>query len=278
MNMLRELPQFNESPVVIHCSAGVGRTGTFITIDSMFDQALAEGKVNVYEFVCNLRRQRNLMVQSVEQYVFIYKALAEWHMYGYTDMDVGEFEDHYQRMTEVGHRNLERDRAVSFNQGSSGSISPRVVIVSSRESVATSATTSTETNMEEEFKRLERNLSGPLPTKFASHDENLMRNRFEAAVPYDKYRVILPATIGGESTYINASPIRGYFYDYIAAQDPVSASTVFDFWRMIDDQKVTTVVMLSDEQDWAEDEKVSISSGKYGRCLQTTNLKLPAVN
>ncbi|ULU06944.1 hypothetical protein L3Y34_018619 [Caenorhabditis briggsae] len=258
MYILRELPEFNNSPVVIHCSAGVGRTGTFITIDSMFDQCLAERKANVFEFVCNLRRQRNLMVQSVEQYVFIYKALAEWHMYGYTDMDVADFEEHYQRLLcESTAASSSRDRAVSFNQSSSGngSISTRVAIVSSRESILTS---NSETGLEEEFKKLERNLATGLPTSFASKEENLLKNRYEAAVPYDKYRVILPPTIGhADSSYINASHIKGYFYDYIAAQDPVgtSSSTVFDFWRMIADQKVTTVVMLSDENDWSDSEK-----------------------
>uniref|UniRef100_A0A8R1J2J6 protein-tyrosine-phosphatase n=2 Tax=Caenorhabditis japonica TaxID=281687 RepID=A0A8R1J2J6_CAEJA len=91
--------------------AGVGRTGTFITIDSMFDQCLAEGKANVFDFVSSLRRQRNLMVQSVEQYVFIYKALAEWHMYGYTDMDVRQFDEHYVRMTTTEPGGTSRDRA-----------------------------------------------------------------------------------------------------------------------------------------------------------------------
>lgn len=265
MYILRELPQFNNSPVVIHCSAGVGRTGTFITIDSMFDQCLAEGKANVFEFVCNLRRQRNLMVQSVEQYVFIYKALAEWHMYGYTDMDVSQFEDHYHRLCESTGSSL-RDRAVSFNQSSSGngSISPRVVIVSSRESVATSTG---ETGLEEEFKKLERNLSTSLTSNFAAKDENMMKNRFEAAIPYDKYRVILPPTIGHlDSSYINASHIKGYFYDFIAAQDPVSAPTVFDFWRMIADQNVTTVVMLSDENDWSDTEKYWPIDGPGTEC------------
>lgn len=265
MYILRELPEFNNSPVVIHCSAGVGRTGTFITIDSMFDQCIEEKRANVFEFVCNLRRQRNLMVQSVEQYVFIYKALAEWHMYGYTDMDVIDFEDHYQKLLSECNGSS-RDRAVSFNQSSSGngSISTRVAIVSSRESMLT---TNSETGLEEEFKKLERNLATGLPSSFAAKDENLLKNRYEAAVPYDKYRVILPPTIGhADSSYINASHIKGYFYDYIAAQDPVSAATVFDFWRMLADQKVTTVVMLSDEQDWSETEKYWPLDGPGAEC------------
>ncbi|CAB3403749.1 unnamed protein product [Caenorhabditis bovis] len=239
LHILRDVPEFNDSPVVIHCSAGVGRTGTFITIDSMFDQCNAEGKANVFEFVSSLRRQRNLMVQSVEQYVFIYKALAEWHLYGYTDMDIDQFEEHYQMLLEPSMR----ERSASFNG------SQRVMLGKSTDK-------SCENGLEEEFKRLERNLEVPPSTSFASKDENLMKNRFEAAVPYDKYRVVLSPTIGyADSSYINASHIKGYFYSYIVAQDPVSEVTVFDFWRMIADQRISTVVMLSNEADWSASEK-----------------------
>lgn len=52
--------------LLIHCSAGVGRTGTFITLDSMLDRMAAkESDVNVYEFVYNMRQRRVLMVQTM---------------------------------------------------------------------------------------------------------------------------------------------------------------------------------------------------------------------
>lgn len=45
------------------CSAGVGRTGTYIGIDAMLEGLDAEGRVDVYGYVVKLRRQRCLMVQ-----------------------------------------------------------------------------------------------------------------------------------------------------------------------------------------------------------------------
>ena len=48
----------------ISCSAGVGRTGTLITIQSMMKMIDYEGKVDVFNFVLGMRCQRNLMVQT----------------------------------------------------------------------------------------------------------------------------------------------------------------------------------------------------------------------
>ena len=45
-------------------SAGVGRSGTYITVDAMLDQIEQEKQVDVYGFVTHARSQRNLMVQT----------------------------------------------------------------------------------------------------------------------------------------------------------------------------------------------------------------------
>ena len=54
-----------QGPMVVHCSAGVGRTGTFIAIDILL-QRMQEvgGVINVQEVVCRMRAQRGNMVQT----------------------------------------------------------------------------------------------------------------------------------------------------------------------------------------------------------------------
>ena len=60
-------PYSRQDLLLVHCSAGVGRTGTFITLDSMMERMKAENScqtINIFEFVTNLRKQRVLMVQT----------------------------------------------------------------------------------------------------------------------------------------------------------------------------------------------------------------------
>jgi len=52
-------------PLLVHCSAGVGRTGTFILLDSMLERMKVEDTVNVYEFLRNMRAKRVFMVQTL---------------------------------------------------------------------------------------------------------------------------------------------------------------------------------------------------------------------
>nr|XP_022305574.1 receptor-type tyrosine-protein phosphatase alpha-like isoform X2 [Crassostrea virginica] len=67
----------NKVPTVVHCSAGVGRTGTYIALDALYQEGKKTGRVNVAEFVRKMRDNRMTMVQTYEQYITISLALNE---------------------------------------------------------------------------------------------------------------------------------------------------------------------------------------------------------
>ncbi|NXP21897.1 PTPRJ phosphatase, partial [Scytalopus superciliaris] len=66
-----------DSPTLVHCSAGVGRTGTFIAIDRLIQQMEMENTVDVYGVVYDLRMHRPLMVQTEDQYVFLNQCVMD---------------------------------------------------------------------------------------------------------------------------------------------------------------------------------------------------------
>ena len=64
-------------PIIVHCSAGIGRTGTFCTIDVNVDRLADIGKCEVFNTVKQFRAQRALTIQTVEQFEFCYLAILE---------------------------------------------------------------------------------------------------------------------------------------------------------------------------------------------------------
>lgn len=63
-------------PVIVHCSAGIGRTGCFIATSIGCRQLREEGVVDALNIVCQLRVDRGGMVQTSEQYEFVHHALS----------------------------------------------------------------------------------------------------------------------------------------------------------------------------------------------------------
>uniref|UniRef100_A0A8C9T2V6 protein-tyrosine-phosphatase n=1 Tax=Scleropages formosus TaxID=113540 RepID=A0A8C9T2V6_SCLFO len=63
-------------PTIVHCSAGIGRTGCFIACSVGCEQLQRDGEVDILGIVCQLRLDRGGMIQTSEQYQFVYSALA----------------------------------------------------------------------------------------------------------------------------------------------------------------------------------------------------------
>ncbi|XP_034744828.1 receptor-type tyrosine-protein phosphatase F isoform X15 [Etheostoma cragini] len=197
-------------PMVVHCSAGVGRTGCFIVIDAMLERMKHEKSVDIYGHVTCMRAQRNYMVQTEDQYIFIHEALLEAATCGNTEVPARNLFAHIQKLT----------------QPPPGE---------------------TVTAMELEFKRLANSKAHTSRFISANLPCNKFKNRLVNIMPFESTRVCLQPIRGVEgSDYINASCIDGYRQQkaYLATQGPL-AETTEDFWRMLWEHNSTIVVMLT---------------------------------
>ncbi|XP_038066637.1 receptor-type tyrosine-protein phosphatase mu-like [Patiria miniata] len=199
-------------PIVVHCSAGVGRTGTFITLDSMLEMAEAEGQVDVLKFVRDMRNQRFLMVQTLDQYKFIFDALLESSLSENTAISADRFHQSFAKLKK-------RDKKAGT------------------------------TGIEAQFQMLESFTASPSEEQCMGGRSaaNVDKNRFKDCVPKDSTRPYL-MTKGdeGSTNYINATFLDGYNskHAYLATQAPLP-NTRGDMWRMVFDYKASCIVMLN---------------------------------
>lgn len=224
---MNEAYSLEKGPILVHCSAGVGRTGTLVALDSLLQQLEAEGQVTIFSTVCDLRHQRNFLVQSLKQYIFVYRTLLEVAQFGDTELKASKLKSQVEKLRQ---RENGKDKS----------------------------------KMEEEFEKMTHVIEERKSHSVGGGEENSLKNRSDAVIPYDRNRVILtPVPSREHSTYINASFIEGYdnSESFIITQDPMDV-TVADFWRMISEQGISVLVMLSDLGDgprkcpryWPDDE------------------------
>ncbi|XP_060584797.1 receptor-type tyrosine-protein phosphatase T-like [Ruditapes philippinarum] len=74
-----------DGPIIVHCSAGIGRTGTYIALDSIINEGETEGAVDIYSCVRNIREQRVNMIETIEQYEYLHNAVVQSLTYDSND-------------------------------------------------------------------------------------------------------------------------------------------------------------------------------------------------
>ncbi|XP_031551961.1 receptor-type tyrosine-protein phosphatase kappa-like [Actinia tenebrosa] len=102
-------------PVVIHSSAGVGRTGTYIMIDAMLRQAQTEQQtLDIPGYLHAIRDDRPYMVQTLEQYIFVNMAIYEALTCGNTELQAHELRSIMHRLSTVDIRQKRTGYALEF--------------------------------------------------------------------------------------------------------------------------------------------------------------------
>ncbi|KAF6038291.1 hypothetical protein EB796_003402 [Bugula neritina] len=203
---IKSLVSHSTNPLLIHCSAGVGRTGTYIALEYLIQQAKREDAVDVFGCVEAMRKRRPCMVQKDDQYIFLHEVLAEsLAVEGFkcSPLEINyKIEAHEQRETQ--------DQPNSILQ---------------------------------EFQHMESRLQ-TMQFKYtiAQEEDNLKKNRLPEILPCDQY---MPFVINGEGSYINAVFVNSYTcnHQFIATQLPLS-NTLSNFWQLIFEQDVKVVVQL----------------------------------
>ncbi|CAG2220214.1 Phosphatidylinositol phosphatase PTPRQ,Tyrosine-protein phosphatase non-receptor type 11 [Mytilus edulis] len=221
-------------PIIIHCSAGIGRTGTFIALDYIVNEANESRYIDVFKCVETLRRQRVNMVQTARQYVFLHEAILEAVMCPNSGIPSKDFPDLHKKL---------------MLQDSS----------------------SNKSNLQLEYQRMnamcekhEDNVfdKGKIP-------ENRKKNRDSTILPVEYEMPILSTFVEGHNEYINAVFLPGYKNKkaFIVTQMPLD-HTKIDLWRLVYDHNIQTIVMLNQVKEdteayWPENQETPIQIGAF---------------
>ncbi|XP_055882183.1 tyrosine-protein phosphatase 99A-like isoform X6 [Biomphalaria glabrata] len=232
----------DHGPIVVHCSAGVGRTGTYILIDSMIAQIEDRKSINIPGFTQLIRRQRNFLVQTEDQYIFIHELLVEYLL--------------GNGSTEVKEEALS-DYLILLDQPVSNQVLPAIT---------------SSTLLDRQYQLITDYTPNELDQSAALKPVNLGKNRVGSLLPVNLKRVLLSARPGVEgSDYINATYLQGYkkSSEFIVTQHPTDDTTE-DFWRMVWDKNSPVIVVISpiDEIEYKEfwpskGSSIEIDSGNF---------------
>lgn len=221
IELRRRVRQFMEknpvdAPMVVHCSNGAGRSGAFLALDANLELMKKTGQLDFFEYAKTLVNSRPHLIDSVEQYMFIYEVLSEAVMCNVQPIEMHLLKERSSMYKAKKNRELLESQETHEN-------------------------------------KLLMHLTPTLRIGDCAGGhrlENRGKNRDVMVVPPDHARPYLQ-TLHGESkdyTYINAVEVDGFTRkaEFIVTEWP-KQSTVDSFWTLIYDHSCHTVVNLSNQ-------------------------------
>ncbi|KAJ8040458.1 Receptor-type tyrosine-protein phosphatase T [Holothuria leucospilota] len=194
-------------PVLVHCSAGIGKTGVYIALSCLMEVLQTEAYIDVFSFVEQMRQNRINMVQSVKEYEFLYRCLLEFLPTKHTEISA-----HYLA-TEYPH-----DKFIVFQN---------------------------EFELLKSFMD-EQKLAAKMYEGLQPENESRNRFPYVVPCDDSMPTLISESQFENPYNYINASVVNSFRKEdaFILTQAPLS-NTVEDFWRMVYDWKCPLIVMLN---------------------------------
>ncbi|XP_065923437.1 receptor-type tyrosine-protein phosphatase epsilon [Magallana gigas] len=202
-----EKPNQDDAPTIVHCSAGIGRTGTYIALDSLYHAGKRSGRVNVAEYVKTMRANRMNMIQTYEQYMTVFLALHEA----------------FKAVPDP-------EATVKFRQR----ISPMLKDVPANYS-----------GLRKEYELLRKICPVYTNDDYKLAKQSMPKCRKDAILPLDKYGLYLSSNVPTRGGFINAIVASSYIKDnaFIVTHYPPQEDAV-DFLRLITDHESSTVICM----------------------------------
>jgi protein tyrosine phosphatase len=250
LQKIQQIPLDSKSPVVVHCSAGVGRTGTILLCDICLRMAAKEDAVDMLRTLQQLRDQRANMVDNIQQYKLAHLVILECLVGKQTGIPCSEIETEVKKLLS-GDRITQQMRYLkdtAWQDQTMKSVASNDAFVVVQE--------------KNRFQNIVPEIQGCMfLSRYPIHDDT--------------------------STYINAVRVDGFRCPgrFIVTQQPMP-NTLGDFWRLVHEKETTVIVSLNPVNPknktsclfWPTEKQPELTPVDYITLKHATTLSLDSYN